>query len=86
MTNPTPQGGEPFMSDQHEGDPRDIEPAYASDDWASRRGYEIAMAWGDSHEHRLGQADDIAHEFRRLRDYMQERIAELESQRIKGNE
>lgn len=72
------------MSDQHEGDPRDIEPEYASDDWASRRGYEIAMAWDD--KHRIGQADDIADEFRRLRDHMQERIAELESQRIKGNE
>lgn len=75
------------MSNQHEGqwlDPRDIEPEYASDDWASRRGYEIAMAWDD--KHRIGQADDIADEFRRLRDHMQERIAELESQRIKGNE
>lgn len=59
------------------------EPEYASDHWASKRGYELATVFGSDHKSEMEQADEIAAEFRQLRDTLQAekdetRIAELE--------
>lgn len=60
---------------QGQGQGWDYEPEYGSDDWASRRGYELATMFGDRHEDRMEQADDIADELKRLRDHMQPQLA-----------
>lgn len=53
------------------------EPEYASDHWASKRGYELATVFGSDHKSEMEQADEIAAEFRQLRDTLQARIATL---------
>ena len=53
---------------------------YASDDWASETGYYLATGFHDTQDGRMQQADDIASSLTTLRDYLLQRIAELEAQ------
>jgi hypothetical protein len=50
-------------------DPRNARHEYTSDDWAKKRGYELATSFGDTQEERMAQADDITQALMALRDH-----------------